>query len=159
MEKVIIRFNGRFWIEKEYWDKIGRIGRMSDKIYLEPEEVLYVLDKEWGIVKMDDKTLDKEEFLEEFKDKIDYKKYLVFREIRDLGYYADIFEDKVIVHERGNRNKPIYLVYPVFENEKLSWRRILDLLEEAKRIGCKLLLGIIDFEYDIVFYEVNEKDI
>ncbi|RDD52307.1 hypothetical protein BA065_02470, partial [Nanoarchaeota archaeon NZ13-N] len=112
MEKVIIRFNGRFWIEKEYWDKIGRIGRMSDKIYLEPEEVLYVLDKEWGIVKMDDKTLDKEEFLEEFKDKIDYKKYLVFREIRDLGYYADIFEEKVIVHERGNRNKPFYLVYP-----------------------------------------------
>lgn len=157
MEKVIIKFDGKFYLEKEFYDFIGKIGKINEKIYLEPEEVLYILEKEWGLVDFNGNKLNKREFLEKFLERINYKLYLVLKDIRDLGYYFDIYDGKIILHERGFRNKPIYLIYPVFENEILNWKKILDLLEEAKKINCELLLGIIDFEYKIVYYKISEK--
>ena len=158
MEKIIIYKDEEFWTNKENFEKLYKIGKIKEnKLILEPEEVLYLLEKEKIIVKKNNFEIkDLEEFLKIFKEKINYKIFLVIKYLREIGYYFDIQNEKIIIHAKGERNNPIYLCLPLLEFEELTWDDILKYLDEAKKIGAKLLLAIIDIENDIVFYEISE---
>jgi len=158
MEKIIIYKDEEFWTNKENFEKLYKIGKIKEnKLILEPEEVLYLLEKEKIIVKYNNLEIkDLEEFLKIFKEKINYKIFLVIKYLREIGYYFDIQNEKIIIHAKGERNNPIYLCLPLLEFEELTWDDILKYLDEAKKIGAKLLLAIIDIENDIVFYEISE---
>lgn len=158
MEKAIIKYDGKFYIEKEYYDKIGKLGKVKDKyIELEPEEVLYILKKGWGIVKGKKEYKNFEDFLKDFINSIDFRLYLVLEYLRDIGFYVDILNRKYIILYKDERKDKIqYIILPIYEFDEVYWKDILNHLEFSKKYNAKLLLALIDFEFDIVFYEVSE---
>ena len=157
MEAIIEFKKEKFVTLRENYNKIYKVGKIKDDlVYLEPEEVLYLLEKKKAIVKVNNKIIrDVPTFLSSFSEKINYKIYLAFKKIRDIGYYTDVYRDYLIVHMRGERNNPIYTVIPLYEYEHLPWSKILYYLDLAKQNQTKLLLALIDVEFDIVFYELS----
>ncbi|BFI73028.1 hypothetical protein YN1_0150 [Nanoarchaeota archaeon] len=153
MEKVIVReINNKFYVNKEYYDKIGRLGKLEDNyILLEPEEILYGLKKGWIKLENINNFID---FIRKYKEKIDMKKYYIFEDLRNKGYYVGIDKNLIILYEDEKKEKIKYYIYPIFENEFLDFIEILKIMEE-KNINT-ILLGIIDIERDIVYYEVNK---
>jgi len=158
MEKIVIYWDKVFWTNKENFEKLYKIGKIKgDKLILEPEEVLYLLEKEKIIVKHNDYEIEKpNEFIKAANKEINYKIFLVIKHIRDIGYLFDLNDEKIIIHAKGEKNNPIYLCLPLLEFEEISWGDILKYLDESRKMGAKLLLAIIDVENDIVFYEVSE---
>ncbi|MGC9133357.1 MAG: hypothetical protein ACP5GJ_03075 [Nanopusillaceae archaeon] len=152
MEKVIVKeINGKFYAEKDFYDKIGRIGKLEDKyILLEPEEVLYGLKKGWLELENIKNFVD---FIKNYKEKINIKKYYIFEDLRNKGYYVGIYNDLVILFKDWKKDKIEYYIYPIFENEFIDFSILLNIMNENKE--NKILLGIIDIENNIVYYEIN----
>ena len=152
MDKVVIYKDIEFWTWNSNYEKIYKLGRIRNgKVILAPEEVLYLLEKGKIIVRG---YKDKEDFVR--REKINFRKYFALRYLRDIGYYVDACDEGVIVHAKGERDNPIYLCVPLFEFDELTWKDLKEMIEEAKRIGCKLLLAFIDAEFDVVFYECKK---
>jgi tRNA splicing endonuclease len=153
MEKVIVKeINGKFYVEKDFYDKIGRIGKLEDKyILLEPEEVLYGLKKGWLELENIKNFVD---FIKNYKEKINMKKYYIFEDLRNKGYYVGIYNDLVVLFKDWKKDKVEYYIYPIFENEFIDFSILLNIMNENKE--NKILLAIIDIENDIVYYEVNK---
>ena len=153
MEKIIVKeFNNKFILNKEFYDKIGRIGKIDkDYIILEPEEALYCIKKGW--IKLDgiNNFLD---FIKKYKSILNMKKFYVFEDLRNKGYYLDIENESIILYEDYKKEKILYYIYPIYENEFLYIRDILDFID-SKNLN-KILLAIIDIENDVVYYEINE---
>ncbi|MGB9674515.1 MAG: hypothetical protein ACPLX8_00120 [Nanopusillaceae archaeon] len=153
MEKALVKIlNNKFILDKKYYDKIGRIGKMEKEyIYLDPEEVLYCLKKGWITV---ENIKNFEEFLEKYYDKIDFKKYYVFEDLRNKGYYTEIRDIFIVIYENEKKEKISYYVYPIFEQELLYVKEILEIMD--KYGFDKIILGIIDIEKEIVYYEIKK---
>ncbi|MGC9079284.1 MAG: hypothetical protein ACP5G1_00935 [Nanopusillaceae archaeon] len=153
MEKALVKIlNNKFILDKKYYDKIGRIGKMEKEyIYLDPEEVLYCLKKGWITI---ENIKNFEEFLEKYYDKIDFKKYYVFEDLRNKGYYTEIRDIFIVVYENEKKEKISYYIYPIFEQELLYVKEILEIMD---KYGLdKIILGIIDIEKEIVYYEIKK---
>lgn len=153
MEKIIAEFrNDKFYINGNYYDKIGNIGKIvNGKIELSYEEILYLLYKGLCYVKYEDQLIENfQEFLNRFLNKINYKEFLIVKYLRDRGY--KFRKEDFLIFKINNED---YLVYPTFDHEEYDISFIINLLDLAKKKNYKLLLAIIDSEFDIVFYEID----
>lgn len=142
----------------------ARFGEIVDgKFQYSLVEALFLLEKG----KMD--ILDKKEKLtnEEFVKKAGKKdprfwiRYCVFRDMRNRGYIVKTalkFGADFRVYERGKKpgeEHAKWILYPVQESEGFSWYEFAAKNRVAHSTKKRLLIGIVDDEGDVTFYEIS----
>lgn len=144
----------------------GRYGTLleSGKVQLSFIEALYLLEKK-RIVVVDsrNKGIDFEALLRKGQ-KTDpnlFVRYAVFRDIRNKGYIIKTalkFGADFRVYDRGvkpGEDHARWVVFPVHEASALTWYDFSAKNRVAHSTKKRLLLGIVDDEGDVTYYEVR----
>lgn len=150
---------------RELYEK-SRYGIMNkeNRIEISPIETLYLIDKGW--LKLYDgrnKPITRERFLKRAV-KTESKllvKYAVFRDIRDRGYVIKTalkFGADFRIYDRGvkpGEDHARWIVYPVKEGENLTWHEFAAKNRVAHSTKKRLLIGVVDNEGDVSYWEVR----
>lgn len=150
---------------RELYDK-GRYGKVNDsgKIQLSLTEAFYLLEKKkLEILNGKGKNIDAESFYRKAKRlEKDFRiKYSVFKNIRDRGYIIKTalkFGADFRVYDRGvkpGEDHAKWIVYPVHEKDVLTWHEFAAKNRVAHSTKKKLLIGIVDEEDDVTYYEIK----
>jgi tRNA-intron endonuclease len=87
-------------------------------------------------------------------------RYVVYKDLRERGYYVQPGRPDFRVYPRGGhpgRTPAEFYVKVVSERMPLSLRELLEPVRVAGRMRKRLMLAIVDEESDITFYEAREK--
>ena len=88
-------------------------------------------------------------------------RYCVFKDMRDKGYIIKTalkFGADFRVYERGvkpGEDHAKWIVYPVHETSGLTWHEFSAKNRVAHSTRKKLLIGIVDEEGDVTYYEIR----
>ncbi len=147
---------------RELLDKSGFGKKLeTGQIQLSLLEALYLIEKERVVVKDGRKTLTYDKFLKAASD-IEPKfwvRFAVFRDIRERGYICKTalkFGADFRVYERGvkpGEDHAKWVLYPVHESEHLTWYEFAAKNRVAHSTKKKLVIGIVDDEGDVTYYE------
>ena len=143
----------------------SRYGIMKgSKVSLSLLETLYLCENN-KIVVYDsrNKDIDFDKLLKKAKriEKDVYVRYVVFKELRSRGYIVKTalkFGADFRVYDRGvkpGEDHAKWIVYAVHESEKLTWFDFCAKSRVAHSTKKNLLIGIVDAEEDVTFYEIN----
>jgi len=142
----------------------SRFGEQKEgKILYSLVEALYLLEKKKMEISQGRKKLDFKKLLAELK-KIDARietKYAVFKDMRNKGYTiktAFKFGAEFRVYEKGKKPGQVHakwVLYPVKESDSLTWHDFAAKTRVAHSTRKNLLIGIIDEEGDITYYEIK----
>ena len=97
------------------------------------------------------------------KDKRVENKFVVFNDLRKRGYIVKTalkFGADFRVYEKGikpGEDHALWVLFVVKENEQLKWHDFAAKNRVAHSTKKKLLLGIVDEESDVSYYEVEWK--
>ena len=150
---------------KELYDK-SRFGSLLDngKVQLSLIESLYLIEKNrLEVLDGRNKVVDFDKFLKKAK-KIEpniWLRYCIFKDMRDRGYIVKTalkFGADFRVYDRGvkpGEDHAKWIVYPVHESEVLTWYEFAAKNRVAHSTKKRLLLGIVDDEGDVTYYEVK----
>jgi tRNA-intron endonuclease len=146
----------------------SRYGTILDngKVQLSLLEALYLLEKERLII-LDgkNKKISFEKFLKKAK-KLEpnfWIRYCVFKDMRNRGYIIKTalkFGADFRVYDRGvkpGEDHAKWIVYPVHEASTLTWYEFSAKNRVAHSTRKRLLLGVVDEETDVTYYEVAWK--
>ncbi len=134
------------------------------KVQLSLIEAFYLMQK--GRVSIFDyrgKALNERTFFKRAK-KLDSKfwiRYSVYKNIRDRGYIIKTalkFGADFRVYNRGvkpGEGHAKWIVYPVHESEGLTWYEFAAKNRVAHSTKKKLLIGVVDDEGDVTYYEIR----
>ena len=140
----------------------SRFGELkSGNILYSIFEALYLLEKNKLDVTQKKKKLKFEKLLEEARkhDKNIRTKFIVFRNMRDRGFIVKTalkFGADFRVYDRGikpGQDHAKWILYPVSENSSLTWHDFSAKNRVAHSTKKNLLIGIVDEEEDVTFYE------
>lgn len=129
---------------------------LLEGLYLLEKEKIDILTQRSGKIKKD--TLIKKAV------KIDpdfLVKYAVFKDIRNRGYIIKTalkFGADFRVYDRGFKPGEAHakwVVYPVKENSTLTWHEFSAKNRVAHSTKKRLLIGIVDEELDVTYYEIR----
>lgn len=138
---------------------------ISGKIHYSLSEALYLVDKKKMEVFRNTKKLSFNELFEKAK-KIDKKilvKYTVFKDLRSKGYLLKTalkFGADFRVYDKGKRPGKAHakwILYPVLESRELTWHDFSAKNRVAHSTKKNLLIGIVDSEGSITYYEIAWK--
>ena len=142
----------------------SRFGESKEgKIIYSIPEALYLTEKGKMQVLIGKKKLSFENLMSKFKEE-DSKigiKYQVFRDMRNRGYVVKTalkFGAEFRVYDKGKKpgqEHALWILYPVKENETLTWHDFSAKNRVAHSTKKNLLIGIVDEEMDCTFYEVR----
>ncbi len=143
-----------------FFDKNNLGERKGDKIVYSIYEAIYLIEKK-KMELIPKKT--KEDLIKKFSrnDKRILAKYLVFKDLKDKNYTVKTalkFGADFRVYAKGKKPSEDHSKWVVFvnnENEKLNWHDFVAKNRVAHSTKKKLLLGIVDEEEDITYYEVD----
>jgi tRNA-intron endonuclease len=136
------------------------------KLQLSLMEGLYLLEKEK--IKLVDgrgKKISKEDFIlksQKFEPNF-WIRYCVFKDIRNRGYIIKTalkFGADFRVYDRGikpGEDHARWIIYPVHEGEHLTWYEFAAKNRVAHSTRKRLLIGIVDDEGDVTYYEIAWK--
>ena len=133
------------------------------KIYYSLVEAFYLSELKKLVVYEGKKKLNKEAFLEKAR-KLEsnfWTRYCVFRDMRSRGYIVKTalkFGADFRVYSRGVRPGQAHakwILYPVYESSSLTWHDFAAKNRVAHSTKKKLLIGIVDDEGDVTYYEVS----
>ncbi len=151
-------------LAKALYDK-GRFGEpKGKKFYYSLFEALYLLETgKIEVVDGKNKTLDFDSFLKKAKkiDKDFWVRYSVFKDMRSRGYIVKTalkFGADFRVYDRGvkpGEDHAKWILYPVGEAKGLTWHEFSAKNRVAHSTRKKLLIGIVDNEGDVTYYEVG----
>ncbi|MBM3234147.1 tRNA-intron lyase [Candidatus Pacearchaeota archaeon] len=140
----------------------SRFGESKEgKIVYSIPECLYLVEKEKMEIKHGKKKLNFASLMEKFQ-KEDSKfgvKYSVFRDMRNRGYVVKTalkFGAEFRVYDKGKKpgeEHALWILYPVKENETLTWHDFSAKNRVAHSTKKNLLIGIVDEEGDVTYYE------
>lgn len=143
----------------------SRFGSLKDgKIELSPVEAYYLLDKKKiSLVDTKNKPITLEKLRKNFLklEKNFFVRYSVFKDIRDRGYIIKTalkFGADFRVYDRGikpGEDHAKWIVYPVSESEHLTWYEFAAKNRVAHSTKKRLLIGIVDAEGDVTYYEIK----
>ncbi len=166
MDKIQARFSGGNIITeasneaRELYNRntFGIIKKSS--VILSLFEAFYLIEN--GKIKL---NINEESFLKKAKKKIkDFEiKYVVFRDLRDRGYVVKTalkFGAEFRVYDKGIKpgaDHAKWIVYPVHESEHLTWHDFAAKNRVAHSTKKNLLIGIVDDEEDVTYYEIAWK--
>ena len=151
-------------LAKSMYDK-SRFGEpKGKKFYYSLFEALYLLEA--GKAEVFDgrnKKIDFDAFLKKGKriDKDFWIRYSVFKDMRSRGYIVKTalkFGADFRVYDRGvkpGQDHAKWILYPVGEAKGLTWHEFSAKNRVAHSTRKKLLIGIVDNEGDVTYYEVG----
>lgn len=144
----------------------SRFGEPKDgKIFYSQVEALYLIEKTKLSLVQAKKKISFEKLLDELKlddSKIETK-YKVFKDMRDRGYIVKTalkFGAEFRVYDKGikpGQDHARWILYPVKESETLTWHDFSAKNRVAHSTKKNLLIGIVDEEGDVSYYEVAWK--
>lgn len=136
------------------------------KVQLSLLEGLYLMDKrKIKVVDGRNKEIDFQKFLRKAQ-RLEPKfwiRYCVFKDIRNRGYIIKTalkFGADFRVYDRGikpGEDHAKWIVYPVHEASTLTWHDFSAKNRVAHSTKKRLLMGIVDEEGDVTYYEVAWK--
>jgi len=135
----------------------------SGKIVYSFSEVLYLVEGKKMEVFINSKKLSFDDLLKRFSrlDKKIQMKYTVFSDLRKKGYIVKTalkFGADFRVYEKGKKMGDSHAKWIVFvesESNKISWNEFSAKNRVAHSTKKKLLIGIVDDENDVLYYEVS----
>ena len=144
----------------------GRYGFLqeSGKVQLSLLEGLYLIEKKKLLVlDQRNKEVSYESFLKKAtkQEHNFWPKYCVFKDIRNRGYIIKTalkFGADFRVYDRGikpGEDHAKWVVFPVLEGSTLTWHDFSAKNRVAHSTKKRLLIGIVDNEGDVVYYEVR----
>jgi len=149
---------------REFYNQ-SRFGSMVEegKVELSLLEALYLLEK--GRLKVIDgkKELSKDAFVKKAR-KVEpnfWIRYCVFKDIRNRGYIIKTalkFGADFRVYDRGvkpGEDHARWIVYPVHEGEQITWYEFSAKNRVAHSTKKRLLIGVVDDEGDVTYYEIR----
>ncbi|MHC1595420.1 MAG: tRNA-intron lyase [Candidatus Syntropharchaeales archaeon] len=89
-------------------------------------------------------------------------RFLVFKDIRDRGYYLKAGPLDFRVYPRGVKSgtgESRYIIHVLSEREPIAVDMILQDLELSENLKKRLLYAVVDEEGDITYYEIKRRDI
>lgn len=92
-----------------------------------------------------------------------WTRYCVYRDMRNRGYIVKTalkFGADFRVYDRGvkpGEDHAKWIIYPVHEGETLTWYDFAAKNRVAHSTRKRLLLGIVDDENDVTYYEISWK--
>ncbi|MBR9690491.1 tRNA-intron lyase [Candidatus Woesearchaeota archaeon] len=136
----------------------------NNRVELSLIEAMYLIEKE-KIVVLDGrkKPIDTEKFLKRAKtvEKNIWTRYKVFKNMRDRGYIVKTalkFGADFRVYDRGikpGEDHAKWVLYPVHESEVNTWYEFAAKNRVAHSTKKRLLIGIVDSEGDVTYYEIK----
>lgn len=167
-KKINAHFLGRVIVAdnkseaKELYDK-SRFGELKDdKIQYSLVEALYLIEKGKLTIKEDKKTIKHKEFIK-LANKLEkdfWVKYIVYRDMRNRGYIIKTalkFGADFRVYDRGikpGEDHAKWILFPVSESKGFTWYTFSAMNRVAHSTRKNLLIGIVDSESDVVYYEI-----
>ena len=150
-------------LAREFYHK-NRFGSVEgSKVKLSLLEAYYLLEKNKIIIKDKRKELSSEQILKKIKKSYPHfwTKYCVFRDLRNRGYVVKTalkFGADFRVYERGAKpgeEHAKWVVFPVHESSVLTWQDFSAKNRVAHSTKKRLLIGIVDDEGDVTYYEIR----
>ena len=144
----------------------SRYGIMLDngRLQLSLIETLYLMEKsKIDVYKTKNKKIDFDEFVRKSK-KLEpnfWIRYCVFKDIRNRGYIIKTalkFGADFRVYDRGvkpGEDHARWVVYPVYEGNTLTWYEFAAKNRVAHSTRKRLLIGVVDNENDVSYWEVR----
>ena len=148
---------------KQLYDKAAFGELAEDRIQYSLVEALYLFSRGRIKVNFRDKTLDFNSFLRQAS-KLEpefYTRYAVFKDMRNRGYIVKTalkFGADFRVYEKGIRpgqDHARWILYPVSEGSTLSWQDFAAKNRVAHSTKKRLLIGVVDNEGDVTYYEIS----
>ena len=137
--------------------------KKEEKVQYTLAEALYLLEKKKLEIYQKSKKISFKELLEKVR-KIDKNiqiKYPVFRDLRDKGYIVKTalkFGADFRVYDRGvkpGEDHARWIIYPVHEGSVLTWYEFAAKNRVAHSTKKRLMIGIVDEESDVTYYEIK----
>ncbi len=142
----------------------SRFGTLvKNKVQLSMLEALYLLEKDKLHIKEKRKFLIADEFIKK-AGKIEpnfWIRYCVFKDLRLRGYIVKTalkFGADFRVYDRGikpGEDHAKWVVFPVHESSTLTWHDFSAKNRVAHSTKKRLLIGIVDDEGDVTYYEIK----
>lgn len=144
-------------------NRFGIIKR--DKVILSLFEAFYLLEKGRIDISGGNRKLSEDAFVKKAKKQLKNFpiKYSVFRDLRDRGYVVKTalkFGAEFRVYDKGinpGQDHAKWIVYPVHESETMTWHDFSAKNRVAHSTKKRLLIGIVDDEEDVTYYEIAWK--
>jgi len=142
----------------------SRFGEPKEgKIYYSFYESLFLIEKNKLEITEKKKKLNFEKLLDKLKelDKKIETKYYVFKDMRARGYIVKTalkFGAEFRVYDKGKKpgeEHARWILYPVKEHDVLTWHDFSAKNRVAHSTKKNLLIGIVDEENDVTYYQVS----
>ena len=146
----------------------SRFGTLLDngKVQLSLIEALYLIEKKKLFVhNLRNKVIEFETFVKKAQKLIPnfWIKYCVYRDMRNRGYIIKTalkFGADFRVYDRGvkpGEDHARWVVFPVHEGSSLTWHEFAAKNRVAHSTKKRLLMGIVDEESSVTYYEIAWK--
>ena len=160
LQGSIVRFGPEALIELHDQGYFGR--QSSEGLDLSLIEAAYLLDRSKIKITSDRDELDFKDFilLSSALEKGFEFKYLVYKDLRERGYYVQPGRPDFRIYPRGGhpgKTPAEFYVLVISERMLLPLREAVEAARLAGQMRKKLMLAIVDEESDITFYEAKEK--
>jgi len=144
----------------------GRYGTILEdgKLQLSLFETFFLLEKsKIELVNLNGRALTREQFMKKAQkaEKSFFVKYAVFKDLRNRGYTVKTalkFGADFRVYDRGvkpGEDHAKWIVYPVHESGISTWYEFAAKNRVAHSTKKRLLIGIVDDEGDVTYYEIR----
>lgn len=144
----------------------SRYGELvNNKVNLALHEAFYLMEKGKIVIMDGKKPISFEKFLKKAK-KLEpnfWTRYCVYKDIRNRGYIIKTalkFGADFRVYDRGvkpGEDHARWIVYPVHESSTLTWYEFSSKNRVAHSTRKRLLVGVVDSESDVTYYEIAWK--
>lgn len=137
---------------------------VNKKVELSLLEAMYLLEKKKIVVRdKRKKEISEEGFMKKARayDPHFDVRYTVFRDIRSRGYLVKTalkFGADFRVYDRGvkpGEDHAKWIVYPVHESSGMTWHEFSAKNRVAHSTKKRLMVGVVDDEGDVTFYEIR----
>jgi len=151
-------------ITRDIYDK-SRFGEPIDKNKFQYAlmEAMYLLERDKINIYLKKKSLNFDMFLKLANnlEKDFWTRYRVYRDLRKRGYIVKTalkFGADFRVYDRGvkpGEDHAKWIVYPVHESDSLTWYEFSAKNRVAHSTRKSLLIGIVDEEGDVTYYDIH----
>jgi len=140
----------------------ARFGEIvGNKVHYSFAEALYLLERKKMSLMKDGKKLSFDNLMKhaQKKDKNFFSRFMVYSDLRNKGYIIKTalkFGADFRVYEKGKKpgeEHSKWIVYPVYESGAMTWHDFAAKNRVAHSTRKNLLIGIVDEEGDVTYYE------
>lgn len=142
--------------EKSFFGKIE-----ADTLQISLIEGCYLLEKGRLKIFENDESLDLDYFINLIKSKGLFAKYIVYRDLKDRGYVIKTgfkYGSEFRLYDRGRspgQGHSDYLVKIIFEDHEINTLDFASYVRVSHGVNKRLLLAIVDDDFDITYYNVE----